>query len=329
MWLFYAIGSSFFAGITAILVKIGVENTDSHLLTALRTIVVLIFSWIMAFIVGSQDTLWEVSPRTLLFLGISGVTTGASWICYFHALQIGDVNKVVPIDKSSIILTILLGVIFLGEPMDFQKAICVMLIAAGTFLMIEKKKNENEKKKDENGEKAQDQKAEERMREEEYMQEEYMQEECMQKENGQQDHNTKTAVIYAMLSAVFASLTAILSKVGIVGIESNLGTAIRTIVVLFMAWLIVLVQGKQEQIRDISRKNWIFIILSGVATGMSWLCYYRALQDGPVSVIQPIDKLSILVSVIFAYIVLGERLTRKSVAGLVMIVAGTLGMVIL
>ena len=288
MWLLYAVGSSFFAGITAILVKIGVEDTDSHLLTALRTIVVLIFSWIMVFVVGSQGTISEVSTKTLLFLCASGITTGASWICYFHALQIGDVNKVVPIDKSSVVLTILLGVLFLGEPMSVSKGICVILIAAGTYLMIEKKQGTEEGKK-----------------------------------------KSKSAILYALLSAVFASLTALLSKIGIVGIESNLGTAIRTIIVLIMAWLIVVAGGKQKQIKDVSRKSWTFIILSGIATGLSWLCYYRALQDGPISVVLPIDKLSILISIAFAYIIFKERLTRKSGLGLAMIVAGTLGMVVL
>ena len=288
MWLLYAVGSSFFAGITAILVKIGVEDTDSHLLTALRTIVVLIFSWIMVFVVGSQGTISEVSPKTLLFLCASGITTGASWICYFHALQIGDVKKVVPIDKSSVVLTILLGVLFLGEPMSVSKGICVILIAAGTYLMIEKKQGTEEGKK-----------------------------------------KSKSAILYALLSAVFASLTALLSKIGIVGIESNLGTAIRTIIVLIMAWLIVVAGGKQKQIKDVSRKSWTFIILSGIATGLSWLCYYRALQDGPISVVLPIDKLSILISIAFAYIIFKERLTRKSGLGLAMIVAGTLGMVVL
>ena len=288
MWLLYAVGSSFFAGITAILVKIGVEDTDSHLLTALRTIVVLIFSWIMVFVVGSQGTISEVSPKTLLFLCASGITTGASWICYFHALQIGDVNKVVPIDKSSVVLTILLGVLFLGEPMSVSKGICVILIAAGTYLMIEKKQGTEEGKK-----------------------------------------KSKSAILYALLSAVFASLTALLSKIGIVGIASNLGTAIRTIIVLIMAWLIVVAGGKQKQIKDVSRKSWTFIILYGSATGLSWLCYYRALQDGPISVVLPIDKLSILISIAFAYIIFKERLTRKSGLGLAMIVAGTLGMVVL
>lgn len=287
MWLLFAVGASFFAGITAILVKIGVEDTDSNLLTALRTIVVLIFSWIMVFVVGSQGTITEVSGKTLLFLCVSGVTTGISWICYFHALQIGNVNVVVPIDKSSVVLTILLGVIFLGESMNLLKAVCVVSIAAGTYLMIEKK------------------------------------------ENVGQSTKKKGAIFYAFMSAIFASLTALLSKIGITGIESNLGTAIRTIVVLIMAWIIVFMKGSQKDIKKISQKSWTFIVLSGIATGLSWLCYYRALQDGPISVVLPIDKLSTLVSIAFAYIVFKEKLTRKSGIGLALIVAGTLGMVIL
>ena len=287
MWLLFAVGASFFAGITAILVKIGVEDTDSNLLTALRTIVVLIFSWIMVFVVESQGTITEVSGKTLLFLCVSGVTTGISWICYFHALQIGNVNVVVPIDKSSVVLTILLGVIFLGESMNLLKAVCVVSIAAGTYLMIEKK------------------------------------------ENVGQSTKKKGAIFYAFMSAIFASLTALLSKIGITGIESNLGTAIRTIVVLIMAWIIVFMKGSQKDIKKISQKSWTFIVLSGIATGLSWLCYYRALQDGPISVVLPIDKLSTLVSIAFAYIVFKEKLTRKSGIGLALIVAGTLGMVIL
>ena len=287
MWLLFAVGASFFAGITAILVKIGVEDTDSNLLTALRTIVVLIFSWIMVFVVGSQGTITEVSGKTLLFLCASGVTTGISWICYFHALQIGNVNVVVPIDKSSVVLTILLGVIFLGESMNLLKAVCVVSIAVGTYLMIEKK------------------------------------------ENVGQSTKKKGAIFYAFMSAIFASLTALLSKIGITGSESNLGTAIRTIVVLIMAWIIVFMKGSQKDIKKISQKSWTFIVLSGIATGLSWLCYYRALQDGPISVVLPIDKLSTLVSIAFAYIVFKEKLTRKSGIGLALIVAGTLGMVIL
>lgn len=289
MWLLYAVGASFTAGITAILVKIGANNTNSYLLTALRTIVVMIFSWLMVFIVGSQDTIGEVSTRSLVFLCVSGITTGISWICYFHALQIGNVNVVVPIDKSSVVLTIFLGVVFLNESMNLLKFICVVLISIGTFLMIEKKEESSD--------------------------------------SGIQ--NSKKSIFYAFMSAIFASLTALLSKIGIVGIESNLGTAIRTVVVLIMAWILVFITGSQKEMKDISKKGWIFILLSGLVTGLSWVFYYRALQDGPISIVLPIDKLSTVVSIAFAYIVFKERLTKKSATGLIMIVAGTLGMVVL
>ncbi len=289
MWLLYAVGASFTAGITAILVKIGINNTNSYLLTALRTIVVMIFSWIMVFMVGSQNTIGDVSIRTLVFLCASGVTTGISWICYFHALQIGNVNVVVPIDKSSVVLTIFLGVVFLGESMNLLKLICVVLITVGTIMMIEKKEGSSDA--------------------------------VVQK--------SKSSIFYALMSAVFASITALLSKIGIVGIESNLGTAIRTVIVLIMAWILVFITGSQKQIKDISKKGWTFILLSGLVTGLSWVLYYRALQDGPISVVLPIDKLSTAVSIAFAYIVFKEKLTKKSGIGLVMIIAGTLGMVVL
>ena len=249
MWIFFAFGSALFAGLTAILAKCGIRKTDSTVATAIRTIVVLAFSWLMVFITGSQGTISSISGRTLLFLVLSGLATGASWLCYFRALQLGDVNKVVPIDKSSTVLTILLAAIFLREGVSLTKGIGVVLIAAGTFLMIEKKESTGE---------------------------------------------TKSAawLWYALGSAVFASLTAILGKVGISGVESNLGTAIRTGVVLVMSWLMVFVTGKQLALRGIPQRELGFICLSGIATGGSWLCYYKALQDGPASVVVPIDKRS-------------------------------------
>ena len=285
MWIFFAFGSALFAGLTAILAKCGIRKTDSTVATAIRTIVVLAFSWLMVFITGSQGTISSISGRTLLFLVLSGLATGASWLCYFRALQLGDVNKVVPIDKSSTVLTILLAAIFLREGVSLTKGIGVVLIAAGTFLMIEKKESTGE---------------------------------------------TKTAawLWYALGSAVFASLTAILGKVGISGVESNLGTAIRTGVVLVMSWLMVFVTGKQSALRGIPQRELGFICLSGLATGGSWLCYYKALQDGPASVVVPIDKLSILVTVLFSYVVFHEKLTKKSALGLAGIVAGTLLMLV-
>lgn len=281
MWLFFALGSAFFAGITAVLAKIGIENVNSTLATALRTVVVLAFSWLMVFVVGSQGGIAQISGTTLLFLVLSGLSTGASWLCYFKALQLGDVNKVAPIDKSSTVLTILLAFIFLGEPVSIPQALGVVGIGVGTLLMIAKKEVEDGKP------------------------------------------HSKAWLVYAFLSAVFASLTSIFGKIGVENVESNLGTAIRTIVVLVMAWVMVFVTGEQKGIRSIEKKSWVFLFLSGITTGLSWLCYYRALQDGPASVVVPIDKLSILVTIVFSWIVLKEKLTPKAAVGLVLILAGT------
>lgn len=280
LWLFFALGSAMFAGLTAILAKIGIENVNSTLATALRTVVVLVFSWVMVFIVGSQSGIGDISGRTLLFLVLSGLATGASWLCYFRALQLGDVNKVTPIDKSSTVLTILLAFILLGEPISLPQAAGVVGIGAGTLLMVSKKETQSEVK------------------------------------GGKW-------FIYALLSAVFASLTSIFGKIGVENVDSNLGTAIRTIVVLVMAWLMVFITGEQKGLRQISRKSWIFLILSGFVTGGSWLCYYRALQDGPASVVVPIDKLSIIVTIFFSWVVLKEKLSRRAAVGLVLIVLGT------
>ncbi len=286
MWILFAFGSAFFAGITAILAKCGIRKTDSTVATAVRTIVVLLFSWLMVFVVGSQDQLGSIDPNTWLFLILSGLATGASWLCYFRALQLGDINKVVPVDKSSVILTMLLAFLFLQEPITPFGGAGVVLIAAGTFLMIEKK-------------------------------------DVKQKED-----QKKSWFLYAAGSAIFASLTSILGKIGISGVESNLGTAIRTAVVLLMAWVMVFVAGKAGEVRKIPKNELGFICLSGIATGASWLCYYRALQDGLASIVVPIDKLSILVTLAFSYFVFHERLSKKSAIGLVLIVAGTLAMLI-
>lgn len=282
MWIFYAVASAIFAGVTSILVKMGVKNIDSNVATALRTIVVAIFAWIMVGIVGSQSMMNQISGSTLLFLILSGFATGASWLCYFKALQLGDINKVVPIDKSSTVLTMLLAYLLLGEELNVIKVISMALIGAGTYFMIEKK------------------------------------------ETVKIEVRSNKWMFYAVLSALFASLTAILGKVGIRGVESNLGTAIRTMVVLLMAWFIVLIQKKQREIKIIDHQSWIFIGLSGIATGLSWLAYYRALQEGPASVVVPIDKLSILITVFFGYFIFKEKLTRKSLIGLILIAAGTL-----
>ncbi len=285
MWILLAFLSALFAGVTSILAKCGIKNTDSNVATAIRTIVVLLFSWLMVFIVGSQGGVAEIDSKTLIFLVLSGLATGASWLCYFKALQLGDINKVVPIDKSSTVLTFILAAIFFSE-FSWLGALGIAMIAIGTFLMIEKK------------------------------------------DVIRTEQQSRGWFIYAIGAAVFASLTAILGKIGISGIESNLGTAIRTGVVLIMAWVMVFVTGKQKELRKIEKKELGFICLSGLATGSSWLCYYKALQDGLASVVVPIDKLSILVTVAFSYFVFKEKLKAKSAIGLLLIVIGTLTMII-
>lgn len=286
MWLIMAVLSALFAGLTTILAKCGIKNTDSDIATAVRTIVVLVFSWIMVFVVGSFGTITAIESKSLLFLVLSGLATGLSWICYFKALSMADVNKVVPIDKSSTILTVLLAIILFGETHNLAvKLVGTVMIAVGVFMMIEKK-------------------------------------------DVAPQENQKGWMIYAVLSAVFAAATSILAKVGITGVESNLGTAIRTGVVLILAWAIVFGKGKHKNIKSISKSELIFICLSGIATGASWLCYYYAIQNGVVSVVVPIDKMSILITVAFSYIFLKEKLKPRSAVGLIFMSIGTLAMAI-
>ena len=285
MWVIFAFLSAFFAGITSILAKCGIRKTDSNVATFIRTIIVLLFSLLMVMIVGSFPTLKHLSAKTILFLVLSGLSTGASWLCYFRALQKGNINKVVPIDKSSTVLTIILATIFLGESITLYKTLGIIAIGLGTLMMIEKKDTEN--------------KTEE-----------------------------KGWLFYAILSAVFASLTSILGKVGIEGVESNLGTAIRTVVVIVMSFVMVSVTGKVKDIKRIDKKELAFILLSGLSTGASWLFYYRALQDGEASIVVPIDKLSILVTIAFSYFVFKEKLGKKALIGLILIVVGTLVLLI-
>lgn len=288
MWILYAFLSAIFAGITAILAKIGMKNVDSYLATALRTIIVGIFAWIMAFVVGSVNQIAYISGKNIFFLIISGLTTGGSWICYFKALQLTQVNKVVPIDKSSIVLTILLAVILLGEKLSGFQIAGMIILTIGTYMMIQK----GEKKSTSH---------------------------CKE---------SKIWFLYALLSAIFASLTTILGKIGIQSIESNLGTAIRTMVVLILAWIIVFILRKQKGIKELDKKNWIFICLSGFSTGGSWLFYYRALQEGEASIVAPIDKLSIVITIIFARILLKEKISKRAFVGLIFIVVGTMGLLV-
>lgn len=286
MWIVMAVFSAFFAGLTAILAKCGIKKTDSDIATAIRTVVVLLFSLLMTWIAGSYKDFADISIKSFVFLILSGLATGASWICYFKALSIGDINKVVPIDKSSTVLSVLLAISLFHETNHLAvKLMGTVLLAAGIFLMEEKKKSDAKQEK-------------------------------------------RQWAIYAVLSAVFAALTSVLAKIGIDGVESNLGTAVRTCVVLLMAWIIVFAKGKQKQVRQIDKKELLFIALSGIATGASWLCYYYAIQNGIVSVVVPIDKLSILVSIAFSYIVFHEKLTKKAFLGLALMVLGTLAMAI-
>ena len=285
LWLIAAVFSAVFAGLTSILAKCGIKKTDSDLATAIRTGVVLIFSWLMVFVVGSQNTISNIEPKSLVFLVLSGLATGASWICYFKALSVGDINKVVPVDKSSTVLTVLLAIFLFGESSNlWMKLVATAILAVGIFMMIEKKRTE-------------------------------------QKAEG------RAWFVYAVLAAVFAALTSILAKVGISGVESNLGTAIRTAVVLLLSWGIVFGRGKQKQLATLDKRELLFIALSGIATGASWLCYYYALGHGEVSVVVPIDKLSIVVTVIFSYFVFKEKLSLKAFVGLLLMIAGTLLMV--
>lgn len=282
MWVIFALLSAFFAGITAVLSKVGIKNVNSDLGTAIRTIVVFVFAWLMVFVVDVWGDITSITSKTLIFLVLSGLVTGASWLCYFKALKLGDVNKVAPIDKSSTVLTMILAFIFLGEKITILKGICIILIGLGTYMMIEKRESDEKTGK-----------------------------------------NTEW-LVWAILSAVFAALTSVLGKIGISDIDSTLGTAIRTFVVLIMSWIVVWVSKSQSGIKNITLRTLVFLVLSGITTGLSWLCYYKALQDGQASVVVPIDKLSILVTIAFSYIVLGEKLTKKSFCGLALLVCGTL-----
>ncbi len=280
-WIVFACGSAFFAGVTAVLAKTGIQNIPPNLATALRTIVVLIFSWLMVLIVGSAGGISQLSMSTWLFLILSGLSTGASWLCYFRALQLGNVNQVTPIDKLSTVLTMILAFIILGEPISLPQLVGMVGIGAGTLLMIDHQEESTAAK------------------------------------------SKYSWLVFAILSAVFASLTSIFGKIGIENVESNLGTAIRTIVVLVMAWVMVFISREQKEIKHIDQRSWLFLILLGMTTGLSWLCYYHALQDGLASVVVPIDKLSIVVTILFSRLVLKEKLSRRALAGFILVIAGT------
>ena len=331
MWIALACGSAVFAGLTAILAKCGIRRVDSNLATALRTVVVLAFAWLMVYVTGVQQGLATLDAQSVIMLALSGLATGASWLCYFRALQLGDVSRVTPIDKSSTVLTILLAALLLGETISAPNALGIVLIGVGTLLMIGRPAAHSAQTSGDagsqspgvatlsgnsascaaaSGDAATGMTA-----------------------SGAMPTDVQAAhpgrwLIYALLSAVFASAQAILAKVGISGVDSTLGTALRTVVVLVMAWVMVFLTGGQRQLRSIDARSWVFLALSGVATGASWLCYYAALQQGPAGAVVAIDKLSILLTIAFARLVLGERLSRRAALGLVMVTAGTLAMLL-
>lgn len=286
MWVVAAVLSAVFAGITAILSKCGIKNVNTNVATAVRTFIVLIFAWIIVFATGAYKTLVDISIKSWVFLILSGIATGASWICYFKALSVGEVSKVAAVDKSSVVLSVLFAIIVFPEERTlwWVKLICLAAIAVGTFLMSDIKKGESKSK--------------------------------------------IAWLIFALLSALFAAATSILAKIGIENVESNTATAIRTCVVLVMAFLIVICKRETKFIKDLKGKDIVFLILSGLATGASWLCYYFAIQQGQVSVVVPIDKLSILITVFFSLIVFKENLSKKAWIGLALITVGTIIMAV-
>lgn len=278
MWILFAVGSAFFAGATSVLAKAGIKSVSSDFATAFRTGVVLIFSWLMVFVVGCQNAVSTITPRALVFLALSGAATGLSWLCYFKALSIGNLSKVVAVDKSSTFLTILLALIFFREPFHWLTGLGIAVMIAGTALMLEK----GDAKKGERG-----------------------------------------WLFYAAGSAVFAALQSILGKVGVQDMDSTLATALRTVVVLIFAWAIVLGKKEGGDWKKMTRRDAVLLVLSGITTGASWLCYYRALRTGRASVVVPIDKCSMLFAVALSAIFLKEKQTRRSLLALALVVAGT------
>ena len=283
LWFFYAVGAAVFAALTTVLAKIGLHNVGSHLATAIRSVVVLVFAWLIVFMTGAQDGIWQIGGRTWVFLILSGLSTGGSWLCFFRALHLGTVNRVVPIDKSSTILTMLLAFLFLREPVGPVTMAGMALMGTGTWLMLELKKDHSD-----------------------------------------QTPARRSWLFFAVMAAVFASLTAIFGRIGVADMDANLWTAIRTMVVVPMSWLMVFLTDGTGEVKGIDRKSWLFLVLSGVATGVSWLFFYHALQIGNASLVVPIDKLSIVLTMGFARLFLGERFSGRSLAGLALLTIGTL-----
>lgn len=285
MSIILALLAALFASFTAILAKIGIEKVDSNLATAVRTVVVVIMAYLMVAITGQTDSIFNISMKSYIFLILSGLTTGMSWLCFFKAIQIGDVSKVVPIDKASVVLTILLSFIILGEPATAFVVSGGIIISIGTFVLIGKEKKNDRKKK--------------------------------------KGFNTKSYIFLAVLSAVFAALTNILAKIGIEDVDSNVATFIRTVVIILFAWGIVFFQGTFKELKNISKKSYLFLLLSGAATGLSWLCYFAALALGKVSIVNPIDKFSVVLTMVLSFIILKEKPTKNTIAGAILITIGT------
>lgn len=287
LWILAAGFSAAFAGITAVLSKCGIKNTNSNVATAVRTTVVLLFAWIMVFITGVYNGIFLISGKSWIFLILSGAATGASWICYFKALSVGEVSKVAAVDKSSVVLSVLFAIVLFPDERNlwYIKLGCLILIGLGTFFMTDIKKEEDKK--------------------------------------------GLTWLVFAIFSAIFAAVTSILAKTGIENVDSNLATAIRTCVVFAFAWIIVIFKKEYELVKEITKKDLLFLILSGIATGASWLFYYYAIKNGQVSVVVPIDKMSILITITFSLIVFKEKLSKKSWFGLFLLATGTVLMAVL
>lgn len=278
MWIINAFLSAIFAGMTSILSKMGLEDISSHYVTALRTSVVLVFTWVMYYVTGSS--MQGINSYNFMFIVLSGFATGASWLCYYRALSLADVSQVVPIDKLSTFLTMIFAFVIFHEEVTWVKVVCIFMMFIGTYLM--------------------------------------------QKRPQKELNHDKRWLIYAFLSAIFASLTAILAKIGIENVDSQTVTALRTIVVVIMAWIVVFVTKSYSPIALLNKKQLKAIFFSALATGLSWLCYFAALKEGPASIVVPIDKLSIVISILFAYFVLNEKQSIKTILGLICIVISTL-----
>ena len=286
MSIILALLAAVFAAFTSILAKIGIQKVNSNLATAIRTIVVLLMAFIIVVVTDQLDAIFDVTSKALIFFILSGITTGLSWLCFFKALQIGDVSKVVPIDKSSVVITIILSFIILREPVTLFVVIGGVLITIGTFVLIGRAKKK------------------------------------------EKVSISQSYILLAILAAIFAALTSILAKIGIENVDPNVATFIRTIVIILFAWGIVIFQGTQKEIKNISRKSMLFLILSGAATGLSWLCYFAAIAIGKVSVVAPIDKFSVVITMLLSFMILKEKPTKNTVLGGIIITIGTVFLIL-